>query len=602
MNPIRPSTTAVFLLGLAAAGPAHALSCEEILAMVDVGVPNHIVVQTIDDSGGLFGDEELHCLVLAEAPEPVLAQVRSMLREPPGVTPLPPRMETEAETEPEPLGTGRSLSDGDEDRDATPTEITQAIRLIRARKPMSASLALHGMLAEDRYPDHRGQLALHMGRALQALDMPQSAQAWYLTVLKRGPADPYFEPALARLVALAEASGDMTELSRVVARLPVDTWPRRAEPTLAYLLGVRQLEQGELERARATLAAVPTHSPHGLQARYIEGVILARQGRAKSAVRSFREVIQVEVRAHSRAEAHSQRDLKNLALVDVARIHYGLELFERAEALYGEVEPESSAWTTARLELAWAQFMQNDSNGSLGQILTVRSPYFTTDPFLPEAEILRALNHFTLCEYDEVDRILVAFEERIRPQQQELQAFARGYASAEGRKLADQAWATYFDDFPQDSVLDQAIFEHLLKDRDLVAQVTRLEAIERELALIGQQKLRWRDAVGPDLVTRLEEDRQRTRRRAGLLLLAGVAELSIELRDLLAQSEIIRFEASDATRIIVEELIVDPHTLGAVAEFQEPYASAGEIHWPFNGEFWEDELGSYRYLGEGICR
>jgi hypothetical protein len=39
-----------------------------------------------------------------------------------------------------------------------------------------------------------------------------------------------------------------------------------------------------------------------------------------------------------------------------------------------------------------------------------------------------------------------------------------------------------------------------------------------------------------------------------------------------------------------------------VAEFQEPYASAGEIHWPFNGEFWEDELGSYRYLGEGICR
>ena len=600
MNTIRPSTAAVFLLGLAVAGPAHALSCEEILAMVDVGVPNHIVVQTIDDSGGLFSSEELQCLVLAEAPEPVLEQVRSMQREPVGVQPGPVTLE--APVEPGPLGAGRNLDDGDEELGSTPQEVTQAVRQIRARKPLSASLALHDMLADDRYPERRGQLAFHMGRALQALDMPQSAQLQYLAVLKRGPADPWFDHALARLVALAEDSGDTTELSRVVAHLPADAWPRRVQPTLAYLLGVRQLEQGKLQRALTTLGTVPTQSPHGLQARYIEGVILAKQGRAKSAVRSFQEVIQVEVRVSSRAEAQRQRDLKNLALVDVARIHYGLELYERAEDLYAAVEPESAAWPTARLELAWAQFMQNDSNGSLGQILTVRSPYFAADPFLPEAEILRALNHFTLCEYGEVDRILLEFEASIRPQQQELQAFARGYASAEGRKLADHAWATYFEDFPAESVLDQAIFEHLLRDRDLVAQITHLEAIEREQILIQHQKLRWRDAVGPDLAASLEADRQRTRRRAGLLLLAGVAELSMELQDLLNQSEIIRFEASDATRIIVQELIVNPRQPGAVAEVWEPYASAGEIHWPFNGEFWEDELGSYRYLGESTCR
>ncbi len=600
MKPTLPSTLAFTLLGLAVAGPAHALSCEEILAMVEVGVPTHIVAQTIDDSGGLFSTEELRCLEAGEVPEPVLEAARALLpaEEGPRVEPL---LE-EDPSEPEPLGAHRSNQDAEVEPGGTPPEVTQAIRLLQAHKPLSASLALHELLADDRYPERRGQLTFHLGRALQALDLPQSAQRQYLAVLRRGPSDPWFEHALVRLVTIAEASGDPTELKRVVARVPPDAWPRRVQPTLAYLLGLRQLEQGELERARATLAGVPTHSPHGLQARYVEGVILAQQGRARSAVRSYQEVIREEVRAGSRAEAQRVRDLKNLALVNVARIHYGLELYERAEALYAEVEPESAAWPTARFELAWAQFMQNDSSGSLGQILTVRSPYFEVDPFLPEAEILRALNHFTLCEYQEVDRILLEFVDRIRPQQRELQAFARRYASADGRQLADQAWATYFDDFPQDSALDQAIFEHLLKDRDLAAQVVRLQAIEEELERIQQQKARWLDAVGPDLVAALEAERQQTRRRAGLLLLAGVAELSGELSELLDQAEIIRFEASDATRILVEELIVTPRALGTMAEVREPYASAAQINWPFNGEFWEDELGSYRYLGESTCR
>jgi hypothetical protein len=137
---------------------------------------------------------------------------------------------------------------------------------------------------------------------------------------------------------------------------------------------------------------------------------------------------------------------------------------------------------------------------------------------------------------------------------------------------------------------------------DLAAQVVRLQAIEEELERIQQQKARWLDAVGPDLVATLEAERQQTRRRAGLLLLAGVAELSGELSELLDQAEIIRFEASDATRILVEELIVAPRALGTMAEVREPYASAAQINWPFNGEFWEDELGSYLYVGETACR
>lgn len=602
MPPVRPSILAATLLGLALAGPAHALSCDEVVAMVKVNVPVVIVVQTIDDSGGLYTPEDIECLVRAEVPEPVLNAARALQpdAEGPEVHPLP----DEAQSEPTSLGDGLLQASGTSQR-AAPEEISRVIKLIDAHKPLSASLILADLLAEDSYPERRGQLHYHLACSLQDLDMLHSARHHYLEVVARGPSDPWFDHALRRLVRLADQTDDMTDLKRVVAKIPADSWPRDAQPTLAYLQGLRSVEQDEIRSALISLGQVPTHSAHGLQARYLEGVIHNRTGRARSAVRAFQEVIQTEVQASSREQARRHRELKNLALMDVARVHYGLQLFDRAETLYTQVETASEAWPTARLELAWAQFMQNDTGGSLGQILTVRSPYFAAQPFMPEADVLRALNHFTLCEYDEVERIALDFEARMQPVQQELQAFARSYASAEGRKLSDQAWATYFEDFPAHSVLGPEIFDHLLRDRDLAAQVTRLQGLDRELELIGQQKARWSDSMEPRLQPVLDAERERTRRRAGLLLLSGAAELSIELRDLLAQSEIILFEANDAVRTEIETIIShhEDGRLRDLAEAEIPYAtSAGEAYWPFNGEFWQDELGWYVYVGESMCR
>jgi len=606
MTPVRPHLILIASLGLGLAGPAHALSCDEIVAMVDVGVPHNIVIQTIQDAAGLYEPDEIACLVQAEVPEVVLDATRTLERQP-DATHVPPLEVSSTSSQATPshrLGDDRTF-ERQATNTATPPEIEQAIKLGRAHKPLSASLALSELLEDDRYPDRTGQLHYYLARNLQDLGMMHSAGHHYLSVVKRGTTDPWFDHALVRLVGLADLTGDMTDLKRVVAKLPADTWPRRTEATLTYLQGLRMLEQEDLSHAQATLARVPTHSPHGLRARYLEGIIHNRTGRPKSAVRAFREVVQTEVEAPTRSAAQRSRELKNQAMLGVARIHYAVELFDRAEGYYSMVEPASHAWPTARLEQAWAQFMQNDTGGSLGQILTVRSPFFAGDPFQPEADVLRALNHYTLCEWGEVERITVDFEDRTRPLQQELHSFVKRYASPEGRQLADQAWDTYFEDFPADSVLSLEIFDHMLRNRDLAAQAQRLEGIDAELTLIGDQKARWRDGMEPVLQAVLVAERHRTRRRAGLLLLAEAAELSTELGELLVQSELIRFEANDGLRRDIDWLVdhAEDDGLMSVAEAEIPYATnGGEVYWPFNGEFWEDELGSYVYVGESACR
>jgi tetratricopeptide (TPR) repeat protein len=589
MKTVHPSVLLPVLLGLGLAGPAHALSCDEIVAMVDVGVPTHIVVQTIEQGGGSYDATLLACLEHAAVPDEVMAAARARMSQPAPAAGLEPA--------PSPHQGKATPSEDDWTR--------RVAKLQRSGKHLTASLMLSDLLMEDRFPKRRGRHHVLLARSLAALDMPESARHHLLEAVRLGPSDPGFDGALAGLASLARQTGYEADLARVAARLSPTDWPRQAQPTLAYHLGLRRLEQGQLSDALSSLGLVPSDSPHGLQARYLEGVIQNRIGHPRAAVRAFQEVMRGQSAAHSRAEARRIQDLKNLALLDLARIHYGLELYQRAEELYSRVEPESRHWAQARLEMAWSQFMLSDTSGSLGQLLTVRSPYFADEPYLPEAEVLRALNYYTLCEYGEVERIALGFEARTRPVATELRGFAHSYASPQGRELADQAWSTYFESFPADSVLGPEIFTHMLRNRDLARELDRLERIDAELALIGAQKRQWSTVMEPRLLPSLEAERQRSRRRAGLLLLAEAAELAAELDELLIQSELIRFEANDALRGEIAALAEHPSQglLMSLADAAIPYATnPDEVYWPFNGEFWEDELGSYLYVGETACR
>ena len=90
--------------------------------------------------------------------------------------------------------------------------------------------------------------------------------------------------------------------------------------------------------------------------------------------------------------------------------------------------------------------------------------------------------------------------------------------------------------------------------------------------------------------------------RAGLALLRELSRQKANLEDLLVQSEIIRFEVVDAQRQDYELKMQNPD-VDAVNEAPPDFATSKNIiYWPFNGEFWADELGYYRYTEDGNCK
>lgn len=109
--------------------------------------------------------------------------------------------------------------------------------------------------------------------------------------------------------------------------------------------------------------------------RYRDGVALAVLGRRAEAVRAFAQVLRL-VQAHhgervTRARAEELDRDRDLALVAIARVYFGVGRYAQAAAWYARVPRRSPLWARAQLELAWAEFY-TDTTAAWARLSTLR--------------------------------------------------------------------------------------------------------------------------------------------------------------------------------------------------------------------------------------
>jgi tetratricopeptide (TPR) repeat protein len=601
---------AQFVFGMVAIGfsnTAEALTCDEIISMVGYDLPTDVIVNTVKGSGTRFSAEEIQCLVDQGAPQAVIEQAKRMSQQQSSPVELPEEDEPERIDDEDDVEIrnvrGEDLS---EDGDANdPREIKHAIKLIRAQKPIEASYRLFSLLSEGKYPEFESKIHYYLARALSDFEMYHSAQYYYLQVIKRGPADPYFNYALPKMVALARFTDDDTDLARIAKQLPPERYPRQAKNHLHYLLGVQEYNKGELAAARGNFEKISSKSAFYLPSRYVEGVIFNEQEKYKSAVRAFRDVYREEVEVYNDPrEIRKINDLRDLSLINIASIYYGIGRYEESTSYYQKVSRKSQYWAESMFRDAWSNLHLGQLNVTLGKVLTVESPYFIDTDFIPEAKILKALTYFQLCEYNRVEKIINEFDSTYQPMKAEITSFLADYETKEQRRLADQAWNRYFGtDVDGNTVLPQSFFSRLLKNQDLAGIVRHLEMMDEEMRRIDSEKPQWRDTVGVHLKKVIEKDRLTYERRAGRMLLAEMQRQSEMLAALLSQSQIIGFEVVDAQRLDYEYKASNLEALADQSKFDVDFATSPDlIYWPFNGEFWADELGYYNYTEQSSCQ
>jgi len=610
----------VAMLGLLSfSAPAWAITCDEIMNMVNVNVPSNIVVQTMESSGTKFSAPDVQCLPTKGAPADVIAAAKRL--GPAAVetdTTPPPHSPSGGDTSggsdfdtTQGIGgdTTTSPSESGSDSDAadasSPQQIEELIKLYKAKKYLTASKGFYDLLEDKTFPDQESKIDYYLARSLYDLQMYHSAQHYYMEVVRKGPSNPFFKYALPKLVLIAQQTGDDTELMRIVDKIPPDQFPRDAKNHLYYLMGRKLYEDDKLAEADKYFQQVSSKSDLGLKAKYYEGVIDEQRGKLKSAVKSFKEVYQAAPPdATDDRQIKQINDLKDLSLINIARIYYKIQTddsLKNADTFYAQVDRNSSFWPESLFERAWTAYLRNDWNLTLGLLLTDRSPYYSDEEYLPEATILRALTFYSFCEPREVDKSLAEFDANYLPMRDEMKVFLDQYNTEDGRKLSDQAYDQYFTNKHPDSKLSKALFLRILQNNELGDLVRHLQILDSEESTIDLQKGAWKDTLGTHLKEVIADDRGRYKRKAGLVLITEMQSQYDILNDLATQSQLIKFESVDRERSNLEIKMEHP-TVESSEDKKVDFATSKEIiYWPFNGEFWQDELGYYRYTEESKC-
>ncbi len=620
MTQRRVTTTLFVLLTCCCWGSAAwALDVEDVLSMASVGVPDSIIISTIESADDVFelSPDDIRVLRANGISDPVIAAMQATApdtddpppTDPDGEPDIPGQDPETPEEDDEPIRGRFDRPRGDTNASddeipfptsRTPTEIKEAINQHRARKFLSASYNLFNIIESDRYPEHELKARYYLADSLYRLELYHSAQVEFTRVVKAGRGT-YHAPAVTRLVKIWAKTGDPSALAQLLDDLPPEDFPSKVRSDLMYLAGRKAFDNQEYGDALGFLGQVGARSDHEAQSMYVQAVILHRQGKLRSAAELFLEILKAK---HFYGDPTEIERVEHLTLLNLGRIHYEVEQYEDAtERFYEKMPRDSEYWADSLFEASWAYVQgPDDKDLALGHIRTLESPFYADRYWQPEVPILEAVIYYQLCEYEQVGDVLDRFEMTYQPVAEELARFVKPYADRE-LPPAHAYETLYTSGSDAAERLPTALYAHLESDQLFGGPHRHVLQIERELAQVDRMKARWRNSpLGDATVHRLQDDRERYMTRAGIVMLNDFNQIRRNLEGLLGQGSLLRYEMVAGVGDQLKNLAQGNTVVDAYEMLEFSYATEPEyVYWPFSGEYWSDELGYYHVPEKGSC-
>jgi tetratricopeptide (TPR) repeat protein len=329
------------------------------------------------------------------------------------------------------------------------------------------------------------------------------------------------------------------------------------------------------------------------RAKFVEGLVSYALGDQAKAVESFKDVVRL---TNPKKVADADPLLRETAFLQLARIHYENRQNRYAIFYYGKMPWGGENWLEGLWEASYAYYRIADYEKTLGNLLTLQSPYFR-DEFFPESWVLKAIVYYENCRYPEARRILQDFDGIYGSVFQELESFT----ASQKRPVA------YFDliDEAQKSTSTDArtgvlrkIMRLAFTDANIKRLVETIGEVEEEIDVgIGERRPEFRQsALAKELADALTAERDGLIEEAGARARQKLEYERDQLRTLLAQALRIQIEVSRKEREALEGSLAKGGQVEVLRDLQFSYAVSDEhLFWPYEGEFWRDELGTYSY-------
>lgn len=490
--------------------------------------------------------------------------------------------------------------------DGPPTEaMANALRLYQQDRYQEAAVQFQRVVEGETgdAPANIQKAQFHLGKCLYHMRFYQSALAVFDEIVEQGQRHLYFPSTLQWLAQLAAQLPEPADIIRRVGRYSPEQLQqfnnnesRNLYNQLLFLLGRAKYNDGDFDAAVSLFRQVQRTSRFYVQAKFYEGISQVRAHHSQPAITAFRE-IQTAVDEGVQGVEDPAR-MTDLAWLEVARLYYSTRHDDLAIEAWNRVDVDSEYWLDTLFEESWSYFQQQDYARALGNIHTLNSPYFSS-AFYPESLVLKSVIFFSNCQYDDAETVIAQFNERygdLRPRlEQYLQQYQDNTAFFRFLKDVREGHAALPNQL-------RPIVETALGDRTLLRNIEYVGLLEAEERRLAQMPAAFRNSsIGARILQDISVAKSFAVDTAGDLARGRYQRLLEDLQDLQNQTTAILIEILNARRGALSQEMQQQQV--TVAASQAARVTADEEHflWPFNGEYWRDELGFYRQQVTSRC-
>ena len=432
-----------------------------------------------------------------------------------------------------------------------------------------------------------------IAEALVKAGLYQAAAKQLVDILLAGPERPFFQSAFEQLRELRKkvnySPPDLEELTKFF----VGKFSRSFQDSYNYVIGEFYYDYNNWSQVLKYLDVVTPRSKDYGKAQYLKGLVEVRNQLYKSAVASFqRAIIATE-------ENNSDAEVKDLSFLALARIAYEAGDYDAAIYYYRKIPNRSYKRATALYESAWVYFVKGDFSRALGTFHTLHSPYFAHQ-FYPELWILESTIYMNLCHFKFAEKALQEFRREVLPLGTPLKSFLVKTVRPEEFYVAVVSTLQGKKSY----ALPRRLIALVMSDVDFYNLYKTVKQIESEQALIRQNEAQLGE-FGKELSSKLAD------------LHAGrVRDMGYKIQQILKASEGNLADYEQKSREIQEDLYNEQLQeeerkliAGEEAKPEETAETGGATaivgsdswEWPFEGDYWSDEIGYYRAFIRDKC-
>jgi len=495
-------------------------------------------------------------------------------------------------------------------------KMAAALSAFEANKLEEAAMGFERVTA-GKSKDSRGnrnKAQFMLGQTLYKMGFYQSSLTVFDDISAQGPRHLFFSETLEWLGLLASKLPEASGIIEKVGRYGVGALEefKEKDPALynqlLYLMGRHLYSQASFRQAIDVFQEVDPKASEYTYAKFFEGISFVRMRKARPAIASFRSIL--DAIDSGDVQGVDEDRMANLAWISLARVYYtaanqagqggqidGTLLGQSVES-WTRVDQSSEYWLDSLFESSWAFFLADEYSRALGNVHTLYSPYFT-DAFYPEALVLKAVTFFVNCQVDNAEATVAQFHDRYDPVKQEL--------DAELRKHQDNADFFAFLKEVENGSADlsprvRPIVATALTDRTVLQHLEYVELLDQEEGRLNASSKQFQDSpVGGQVLEDIALARAFAVDQAGDLARGRYQRLIRELKDLSNQVDTVELEIATFRRGQIDQELQQQMTMAKQSKGGDVNVDEEHQLWPFNGEWWRDELGFYRQQVTNLC-